>query len=53
MLRAARPHFEWPDSETYVRRLMATNGAQRLSFLRACLSLRFGNSRFFGLRVAL
>jgi len=26
MLRAARPHFEWPDSETYVRRLMATNG---------------------------
>ena len=26
MLRAARTHFEWPDSETYVRRLMATNG---------------------------
>ena len=24
-LRSARPHFDWPDSETYIRRLLATH----------------------------
>lgn len=26
MLRGVRPHFDWPDSETYVRRLMTAHG---------------------------
>ena len=25
MLRVARPHFEWPDAETYIRRLLVAH----------------------------
>jgi hypothetical protein len=25
MLRVARPHFDWPDAESFIRRLLATH----------------------------
>ena len=56
MLRVARPHFDWPDAETYIRRLLVGApplSAQRLSFFLRLLELALRQSRFFGLRCAL